>query len=100
MKQASLYSSTDHGGGKRGCHTALVQATSGRLAILAAIRRASARVGNLAACHLAFPSGAIGRLSCDMALPPKEPKAPLWLWAVGIVAGFALGAGLAYLLVR
>ena len=45
-------------------------------------------------------AGAIARLSYDMALPPQEPKAPLWLWAVGIVVGFALGAGLAYLLVR
>jgi hypothetical protein len=43
---------------------------------------------------------AFGRLSCDMALPHKELKTPLWLYAVGIAVGFALGAGLALLFIR
>ena len=40
------------------------------------------------------------RLSCDMALPHKEPKTPLWLYAVSIAVGFGLGAELALLFIR
>jgi hypothetical protein len=35
-----------------------------------------------------------------MAHPPKQPKTPPWLYAVGIAAGFALGAVVTLLFIR
>jgi hypothetical protein len=55
---------------------------------------------NLPTGHADLIATPLGRLSCDMALPPKEPKTPLWLYAVAIAVGFALGAGLALLFIR
>jgi hypothetical protein len=59
-------------------------------------------VGGPAGPHeRATPNSRLRRIrSADMALPPKEAKTPLWLYAVGIAVGFALGAGLALLFIR
>jgi hypothetical protein len=43
---------------------------------------------------------AFGSLCYDMALTSKPPKTPLWLYAVAIAVGFAIGVAVAYWLVR